>query len=160
MVYISTPTPWRCRVASYRALSALAVRHWCAAEVAAHRPLLDRLADPRSESSAQACHWRFASVQVLMWTAPPFRPTKDTHRHTQTAIWRPPSGGLRSCIKNMWSVLPQHGHLHVWTDTCMLPFLGLLIKILLYFKFHILKGRSGTAVQLKLCRIALILHAD
>ena len=45
-----------------RLLRALAQRTWGAAEICRNAPLLERLGDPRSETTAQ--EWRFAIVQV------------------------------------------------------------------------------------------------
>lgn len=46
-----------------RLLRALAQRTWGAAEVCRNAQLMERLGDPRSETTAQ--EWRFAIVQVL-----------------------------------------------------------------------------------------------
>ncbi len=49
-----------------RMLRALAQRIWGAADICRNVPLLDRLGDPRSETTIQ--EWRFAVVQVpLTW---------------------------------------------------------------------------------------------
>ncbi|EIE27217.1 ARM repeat-containing protein [Coccomyxa subellipsoidea C-169] len=54
------------RTGAYRLLRALAQRTWGAAEVCRNAQLMERLGDPRSETTAQ--EWRFAIVQALAKT--------------------------------------------------------------------------------------------
>ena len=57
------------RLAAYRALSALLLREWFAAEAADHAPLLDHLLSPRSETGRAGAEWRHACVLALARTA-------------------------------------------------------------------------------------------
>ncbi|KAK9907508.1 hypothetical protein WJX75_004974 [Coccomyxa subellipsoidea] len=54
------------RTGGYRLLRALAQRTWGAAEICRNTPLLERLGNPGSETTAQ--EWRFAVVQALAKT--------------------------------------------------------------------------------------------
>ncbi|BDA48137.1 hypothetical protein COCOBI_11-3960 [Coccomyxa sp. Obi] len=54
------------RTGAYRMLRALAQRIWGAADICRNVPLLERLGDPRSETTIQ--EWRFAVVQALAGT--------------------------------------------------------------------------------------------
>eukprot|EP00887_Chlorella_sp_A99_P007872 scaffold20.g7872.t1 len=56
------------RVAAYRALSALLLRDWAAADACGNAELLDLLLDPKSESGLQGSEWRFACVAALAAT--------------------------------------------------------------------------------------------
>lgn len=56
-------------MAAYRALSALLLRDWFAAEAAGHAPLLGHLLSPKAETSRQGAEWRHACVLALARTA-------------------------------------------------------------------------------------------
>ena len=56
------------RVAAYRALSALLLRDWAAADVCSHTALLAFLTSPQSETGLQGCEWRHACVAALAAT--------------------------------------------------------------------------------------------